>query len=69
MSDTGRPKLTIRLHPEALRKLQERAERGSRGRRSGAAAYVRQLIYDHLGFDSGEHAAVEEEGGPAPPGR
>ncbi|MGE0489255.1 MAG: hypothetical protein AB7S38_08580 [Vulcanimicrobiota bacterium] len=50
----GRPKLTIRLHPKALQQLQRVAEAADPGQKGGAAAYARRLIYEHLGFDSGE---------------
>lgn len=61
MATKGRPKLTIRLHPTALAKLQKRAESANPGQRGGAAAYARKLIYEHLGFDSGEHQAIKAD--------
>ncbi len=63
MPTKGRPQVMVRLHPEALRMLRERVKH-EKGRRSGAAAYIRDLVYAHLGFDSGEWPA---QGGDKPP--
>lgn len=56
---TGRPALVVRLHPEAHRRLKERAEEIRPGLRGGVSAYVRELIYRDLEFDSGEWEAVQ----------
>ncbi len=61
MPGKGRPKILVRLHPEALRQLQARADRAHPGRKSGLSAYVRELLYAHLGFDSGEWEATSKE--------
>lgn len=54
----GRPQIIVRLHPDALAMLKERVEAAAPGRRGGLSAYVRQVLYDHLGFESGEREAV-----------
>lgn len=61
MPSKGRPKILVRLHPEALRQLQARADHKHPGRKSGLSAYVREVLYAHLGFDSGEFDAAAEE--------
>lgn len=61
MSQTrGRPQISVRLHPAALEKLKQKVSGTEPGRKSGLAAYVRDLIYADIGFDSGEYQAVEE---------
>ena len=52
----------VRLHPEALRRLQARAD-FQRGRKSGVASVIRQIIYKELGFSSSEWDAVNGEEG------
>lgn len=58
----GRPQITFRIHPAALRILKSRAEKQP-GKKSGVGEYVRQVLYAHLGFDSGEYDAASEEKG------
>lgn len=60
MSDRGHPRLILRIHPDALKQLEKLAGRHSRGKKSGVSAYVRGLIYQHLGFSSGEHEGVAD---------
>jgi len=45
----GHPRVTVRLHPEVVRRLKERAE-SHRGKRSGMAALIRDLIYEAVDF-------------------
>lgn len=57
----GHPTVSVRLHPSALEQLRKRASDLSRGQKGGGvAAYIRQLVYEDLGFDSGEQEAVSE---------
>ncbi len=63
MPSPGRPKVMIRFHPEALRMLRERVKL-ERGRKSGVAGYIRELVYQHLGFTSLEWPPGE---GDSPP--
>lgn len=50
MTDRGKPHLTLRLEPEVMEALRERAGAGTRGTSGGVARYVRALIYEHLGL-------------------
>lgn len=63
MPTPGHPKLTLRLHPRAFELLREKANADpTPGRQSGLAAYVRALLYDHVGFPgSDEWEAVEDD--------
>lgn len=56
----GHPKISIRLHPEALRRLKAMAQ-AERGRRSGVGQLIRKLVYQKLDFDSGEWEATHPE--------
>lgn len=60
MPTKGRPTLRVRMHPEAIRLLKERAKREP-GRKSGASELARRVLYDFIGFNSGEHDAAPEE--------
>ena len=46
----GNPELRIRLEPEVMELLREKAGEAERGRPSGVALYVRRLIYQDLGL-------------------
>ena len=59
MANEGRPRISFRIHPDALAMLEERAERALPGRRGGVGAYIRRVLYEHLDFDSAEHPAIE----------
>ncbi len=54
MRDEAHPSITVRLHPDALTLLKERAEKALPGPQGGMGAYIRTLLYDHLDFDSVE---------------
>lgn len=49
MTERGRPKITLRLEPDVMELLRQRAE-PVHGRAGGVALYLRRLIYEHLGL-------------------
>lgn len=55
----GRPNLVIRIEPEVLELLKERAGPSERGRGGGVSHYVRQLIYADLGLGEPPRFALE----------
>lgn len=72
MAKRGHPGVLVRLHPEALRRLQELVPHERQpGQRGGVAGVIRKLVYEHLGFPGSDEWdwAVQEGGDPAPPGR
>lgn len=48
MSETGKPKIVVRLEQEAIDELRRRAGEPTTGRAGGLALFVRRLIYDYL---------------------
>lgn len=44
----GNPELRLRLEPEVMELLRQKAGEAERGRPSGVALYVRRLIYQDL---------------------
>jgi hypothetical protein len=56
----GHPKITVRLHPEALRRLKSMAE-AHRGKKSGVAEFIRLVVYSEIDFNSGEWESVQED--------
>ena len=65
MATRGNPYAIVRLEPEIMQMLQERARPRRRGRGGGVSQFLRELVYDHLGLGSapcfGEtHELVEE---------
>ena len=58
----GHPFVTFRMHPEAVARMKEKAERALPGRRGGVGAYLRSLVYQDLDFPgSGEFDRAKEE--------
>lgn len=55
----GNPYLRIRMEPEVLELLKERAPAGERGRSGGVAHFVRALIYRELGLGEPPQFAAE----------
>ena len=58
-SKRGTPYLQIRLDPEVMELLRERAGEAHPGRGGGVSLYVRQLIYRDLGLPEPEPYAPE----------
>lgn len=56
----GNPYLRLRLEPEVLELLKERAGDGRPGRSGGVSAWVRALIYRELGLGLPPSYAAEE---------
>lgn len=61
MTVPGRPQVSVRLDPEVMELLKERAaaEERERGRGGGVAHYVRRLIHRHLGLPEPDLYAAE----------
>jgi hypothetical protein len=64
LASRGNPYAIVRLEPEIMKILQERARPRRRGRGGGVSQLLRELVYDHLGLGVapcfGEFAPVEE---------
>jgi hypothetical protein len=50
MTDRGNPAIKVRLEPDILAQLRQRADRQERGRGGGVAYYLRSLAYRDLGL-------------------
>jgi hypothetical protein len=66
MAREGRPQLTLRIHPEALRRLKDQADITLPGRPSGVSEMVRRWIYERLDFDSLEWEREQRKEGKRP---
>ena len=50
MTETGKPKIVVRLEQEAIEELRRRAGEPTTGRAGGLALFVRRIIYEYLGW-------------------
>lgn len=70
MSERGNPAIKVRLEPEVLALVAQRAHHLPRGRGGGVAYYVRSLVYRDLGLPVPDQWAVAspEQAAPCAPG-
>jgi hypothetical protein len=50
LATRGNPYAIVRLEPEIMQMLQDRARPRRRGRGGGVSQFLRELVYDHLGL-------------------
>jgi hypothetical protein len=50
LTETGKPKIVVRLEQKAIDELRRRAGEPTTGRAGGLALFVRRIIYEYLGW-------------------